>query len=110
MGRAGGGPEFDLGEVAKAAKLDVSQQGLLAFAKDADGIFGKRHVTMDSIRFTLNAEGHRKAVELDRDNRTFAPVRWLTSETAQKLVNVGNFFVAALALFVAAAAYLKATN
>jgi len=110
LGRQGGGPEFDLVAVSKWADMSPRPQQLIAFVKDNEGRFGSGNITMQAIRFTLNAEGRRHAIELEKAERVAAPVRWLTSDTAQKLMNVGNFAVAALALAVAIAAYFKASQ
>ena len=110
LGREGAGPDFELSMVADVANLKPTVSQLIAFARDHDEVNGKANLTTSSMRFALNPAGRRHAIALEKQQSVRKPVRLLTSETSQKLIAFGNFIVAAVALGVAIAAYLKASS
>jgi hypothetical protein len=57
----------------------------------------------------MTPQGVMRANALDEADRPASVVQRLTSETSQKIINLGNFLVALLALVIAAAALLRST-
>ncbi|MEZ0496490.1 hypothetical protein ACAX61_09345 [Sphingomonas sp. IW22] len=77
------------------------------FVSDNKDRFGRSQSTMQSLRFELSAQGRARALELENAKLPKTLVERLTGDTSQRLVNIGNFFIAALALVVATIAMLK---
>ncbi len=66
LSRQGAGPEFDLQEVCRVKGIDATPQALLRFTVDNDVLRGSRNVGLKHIRFTMNADGRRHALELEK--------------------------------------------
>jgi hypothetical protein len=69
--------------------------------------YGKDWGTMNARVFMIDGSGISRAHTVRASRRPKTLIERLTGETSQKLVNVGNFGIALLALIVAAVALWK---
>ncbi|WP_370714491.1 hypothetical protein [Sphingomonas sp. IW22] len=105
--REGAGPVFDLEAVMDGTEVGFHREWGRRFVSDNKDRFGRSQSTMQSLRFELSAQGRARALELENAKLPKTLVERLTGDTSQRLVNIGNFFIAALALVVATIAMLK---
>ena len=73
MSRANAGPEFDLVSLCDELRINADSMQLITFTADNEGLRGTRNNTVSKIRFTMNAEGLRHALELEQLRQ---PVTW----------------------------------
>lgn len=69
LSRSNAGPEFDLQTLCNELQIDADPMSLIGFTSDNEGFRGSRNVTTTSIRFTMNAEGRRHALALEKSFR-----------------------------------------
>ncbi|MEH6756594.1 MAG: hypothetical protein V7676_03680 [Parasphingorhabdus sp.] len=63
------GPEFDLIALCEELKIEATKSDLIAFTSDNEGFRGTKNNTLQSIGFTMNAEGRRHALALEKKTR-----------------------------------------
>ena len=98
LSRKGAGPEFDLVAICEDLGIEATSRQLLAFTSDNDGWRGQRNNTLQSIRFTLSAEGRRHALALEEKRRPRSIKDRITSVTRSDWIALGALVVSAIAL------------
>lgn len=99
MSRGGAGPEFDLVAVCRDRGIEAGPQELLAFTSDNDVLRGSRSNTMSSIRFTMNAEGRRHALDLEQRFRPKTLKDRIGSVPRSDWIAIGALAISLIALF-----------
>jgi hypothetical protein len=99
LSRRGAGPEFDLVTINSERGFGASVEQLVSFTSDNDGLRGTRTTTHSSVRFTLNAEGKRHALQLEESRRPRTFKDRLLSFTRSDWIALGAFIVSVFALF-----------
>lgn len=79
LSRANVDAEFDLMAVCNQLDIDAERTDLIRFTSDNEGIRGTGNNTYQSIRFTMNAEGRRHALSIEKA-RTPKTIRDRVSE------------------------------
>lgn len=69
LSRAGAGPEFDLPTICNDLHIKADPMALIGFTSDNEGLRGSGNGTTRTIRFTMNAEGRRHALALEKSFR-----------------------------------------
>jgi hypothetical protein len=103
--RDGSGPDFNLKDICALDRIPASDEQLIAFVRDHDGVYGSKNLTFDYIYFSLNAEGHRHAIEIEKSRRPLSFTDRLADEKFQK---IGNLSISALSLLISLGALVVA--
>jgi hypothetical protein len=99
LSRSGAGPQFDLITLCRELQISATPQQLLAFTSDNDGWRGLKDNTLNSIRFTMSAEGRRHALQLEEARRPRTFEDRLKAVTRSDWIALGAFIVSIIALF-----------
>ena len=69
LSRAGADPEFDLVTLCSERQIIATPTELLRFTSDNDVIRGSSSNTHANIRFTMNADGWRHALQIEKSRK-----------------------------------------
>tara|TARA_R100001086_G_scaffold232142_1_gene153227 strand:+ start:235 stop:549 length:315 start_codon:yes stop_codon:yes gene_type:complete len=97
----------DVASACEASGMAFDEDRFIKFLNEEKGVLGEGAAVVGVCSFGLNSTGRAMAEQIRMSRAPKSIVDRLKSETSQRLVNVLNFGVAAVALIVATIALWK---